>query len=183
MIGNKNLRTAIHVILALTWTSGCDERVVEVAREAADRQAAQNQQMGELQKEVARGTRSLVEADAAAREEIVGVHRDLQLERQQLGTGWNDLEEERRKIAQQRRTESLVVPLAQAIGAIVFVTVLMGFLWQLLASTRSSDSIDDELSELLIQQMLVDEAQDPELALSKCLPDYRRKTVPSAHST
>jgi hypothetical protein len=183
MIRSKTLNIAVHVILALTWTSGCDERVVEVAREAADRQAAQNQQMGELQKEVARGTRSLVEADAAARQEIVGVHRELQAERQQLGTGWNDLEEERRQLAQMRRTESLVVPMVQAVGAVVLVTMLMGFLWQLLASTRSSDSIDVELSELLIQQMLVDEAQDPEPALSKCLPDYRRKTVPSAHST
>ena len=113
MIRNKKLNAAIQLIVVLTWTLGCDERVVEVAREAADRQAAQNQQMGELQKEVARGSRSLVEADAAARQAIVGVHRDLQAERRQLNTGLNDLEVQRQKLAGQRRTESLVLTLGQ----------------------------------------------------------------------
>ena len=62
MIRSRKLSAAIQLIVILTWTLGCNEGVVEVAREAADRQAAQNQQMGELQKEVARGSRSLVEA-------------------------------------------------------------------------------------------------------------------------
>ena len=78
MIRIGYVNATIPLILVLAATSGCDERVVEVAREAADRQAAQNQQMGDLQTEVARGTRSLVEADAAARQELVGVHRELQ---------------------------------------------------------------------------------------------------------
>jgi hypothetical protein len=157
------------VIVVLAWTSGCDERVVEVAREAADRQAAQNEQMGALQQEVARGTRSLVEADATARQEIVGVHRDLQAERQQLGSSWNDLEHERRRVAQQRRTESIVMPLTQMIGAIALVTMLIGFLWHVLASTRSTDTIDVELSELLIQHVLVGETPEPVTNLSKFL--------------
>jgi hypothetical protein len=44
--------------------TGCeDDRVAQIAREAADRQAQQNTQMAELQKEVVSGTKSLVDAD------------------------------------------------------------------------------------------------------------------------
>jgi hypothetical protein len=161
MIRNRRVNATIQLILVLTGTSGCDERVVEVAREAADRQAAQNQQMGELQTEVARGTRSLVEANAAARQEMVGVHRDLQAERQQLGTGWNALETQRQQLARQRRTDSLLLPLACAVGGLALVTVLIGFLWQLLANARSSGSIDGELNELLIKQVLASDTWAP----------------------
>ena len=66
--------------------------------------------MAELNKEVAGGTHRLVEADAQARKEIVGVHRDLQAERTRLDTGWNALEQERQQIAGQRRTESMLAP-------------------------------------------------------------------------
>lgn len=158
MIRRRLRREAMCALVALIWMSGCDERVVEVAREAADRQAAQNQQMGELQKEVARGTRSLVEADASARREIVGVHRDLQAERQQLGSGWHDLEIQRQRIAKERRTESLLVPLASTVAGAALVIVLLGFLRQLLASSHSSDPADAELNELLVEQLLAVES-------------------------
>ena len=68
-------------------TSGCDDAATRVAREAADRQAQQNTTMAELNKEVAGGTHRLVEADAQARKEVIGVHRDLQAERSRLDTG------------------------------------------------------------------------------------------------
>ena len=163
----RYVNATIPLILVLAATSGCDERVVEVAREAADRQAAQNQQMGDLQTEVARGTRSLVEADAAARQEIVGVHRDLQKERQQLGTSWNALETQRQLLARQRRTDSLLLPSACAVGALALVTVLIGFLWQLLANARTRGSIDGELNELLIEHVLADDPSAPRTELSK----------------
>ncbi len=80
-------------------TSGCDDRATQIASEAANRQAQQNTAMSELNKEVASGTRELVAADAQARKEIVGVHRDLQAERTRLDTGWDALEKERQHIA------------------------------------------------------------------------------------
>jgi hypothetical protein len=73
MIKPKPRITLLLAAALLTVTSsGCDERVAQVAREAADRQAQQNQSMAELQGHVAAGTRKLVEADAQARQEIVG---------------------------------------------------------------------------------------------------------------
>lgn len=162
MIPRKRHLAMTFAIVALAWTTGCDERVVEVAREAADRQAAQNEQMGNLQKEVAHGTRSLVEADAAARKEIVGVHRDLQAERRQLGTSWNDLEAQRQQVARQRRIESVLVPLLTAVTGVVLVVVLLSFLRQLFASSETTESIDVELQNLLVEQVLAIEVRSNE---------------------
>ena len=65
MLPRCNVPILIPSILVLILTSGCDdERATQIAREAADRQAQQNTAMAELNKEVASGTRQLVEADA-----------------------------------------------------------------------------------------------------------------------
>jgi hypothetical protein len=127
-----------------------------IAREAADRQAQQNTAMAELNKEVAGGTRRLVGADAQARKEIVGVHRDLQAERSRLDTNWNALETERRQIAGQRRTESMLVPATQILGGTALAIVLLGFCWYALVASRRSDDTDAQLNELLIGEILPD---------------------------
>jgi hypothetical protein len=68
------MRIIIHLstVTLLTVMTGCDERATHVAREAADRQAEQNTTMASLNKEVSRGSRELVAADAQARQ---GDHR------------------------------------------------------------------------------------------------------------
>jgi hypothetical protein len=113
--------------------------------------------MAELNNQVAGGTRRLVEADAQARKEIVGVHRDLQAERSRLDTGWNALEQERREIAGQRRTESLLAPVVQTVGLVALIVVLLGFCWYALVAARRSSDSDAELNELLICEVLPDE--------------------------
>ena len=138
--------------------SGCDERATQIAREAADRQAQQNTAMADLHKEVATGTHRLVAADAQARKEIVGVHHDLQAERSRLDTGWNALEQERKGIATQRRTESILVPLIQAGGLVAMIVVLLGFCWHALVFCRNSDDTDARLNELLVREFLDDES-------------------------
>jgi hypothetical protein len=147
----------------ILWTvlaimmSGCDEEATRIAREAADRQAQQNTAMADLNQEVASGTRRLVEADAQARQEIVGVHRDLQAERSRLDTNWNALETERRQIAGQRRTESMLVSLAQIIGGLSLAIVLLGFCWYALVAARRANDSDAQLNELLVHEVLSDE--------------------------
>ncbi len=142
-------------ILILILTTGCgDERVTEIAREAADRQAQQNSAMAQLNQEVAGGTHQLVESDAQARKEIIGVHHELQAERKTLDTGWNELEQERRQIAGQRRTESMLVP----ITGILLVIVLLGFCWYALAASHRGDGTDAQLNELLVREILPDES-------------------------
>jgi hypothetical protein len=145
-------------VLPLLAAHGCDDKATQIAREAADRQAQQNTAMAELNKEVASGSHKLVEADAEARKEIVGVHRDLQAERSRLDTGWSELEGERRQIAGQRRTESMLVPMVSLLGSILLVSMLLRFCWHTLVAARTSG--EAELNELLIQEVLV---QDPKI--------------------
>jgi hypothetical protein len=157
MSQRRNKRTWIGRIVLAILISGCDDRATQIAREAANRQAQQNTAMADLNKEVAGGTHQLVEADAQARKEILGVHHELQAERTQLDTGWNSLEQERRQIASQRRTESMLVPVMQAGGLLTLVIALLGFCWYALVSLRNSDDTDAQLNELLIHEFLPDE--------------------------
>ena len=153
-----NRKTWILWIALLVATHGCDDRATQISREAADRQAQQNTEMARLNKEVAAGSHQLIEADAEARKEIVGVHHELQAERQRLDTGWNDLEGERRQIAGQRQTESMLVSVSNLIGGVSLVVALLGFCWYALVVTRRSDDTDAQLNELLIGEFLPDEA-------------------------
>ncbi len=152
------LSSVMLIVLAIVATAGCDDdtRVTKVATEAADRQAKQNEEMVRLNREVAEGTRRLVDADADTRREIIGVHKELQGERTELGQQWNNLEAERRSIAQQRRTESMLVPVAQAVGAVLLVALVIGFCWSLLFGLRTKDESHQDLAELLVQEIVAE---------------------------
>lgn len=144
------------LLLTITFimTSGCDERVVQVAREASDRQAGQNQQMAELQQDITRGIHELVKADAATRHEVIAVHRDLQHERQQLSEGWSDLEAERRRVDYGRRSVSnWNAIIASILGAMLIITYF-GLMWQLLVRVSSNSQSQEEFSELLLEHCL-----------------------------
>jgi hypothetical protein len=151
-----NHTTWILSTLLLASTRGCDNKSAQIAREAADRQAQQNTEMAHLNKEIASGTHQLVEADAQARKEIVGVHHDLQTERTRLDTSWKDLEDERRQIAGERRTESMLVSVCELLGGVSLVLALLGFCWYALVAARRGEGADAQLNELLIQEILPD---------------------------
>jgi hypothetical protein len=154
----RSVLTWISRIVLVILISGCDDRATQIAREAANRQAQQNTAMADLNKEVAGGTHQLVEADAKARKEIVGVHHELQAERTRLDTSWYALEQERKGIASQRRTESMLVPAIRAAGLTAIVVVLLGFCWYALVSCRKCDNTDRELNELLVSEFLPSES-------------------------
>jgi hypothetical protein len=116
--------------------------------------------MAELHEEVAGGTRRLVEADAQARQETVAVHRELQADRNRLDGGRTDLEQERRQIATERRTESMLVPAMKFGGGLALAIVLLGFCWYALVRLRTSDSADADLSALLVEQLLAEEPRE-----------------------
>jgi hypothetical protein len=144
--------------------TGCREKdgyreVTEVAHQAADRQAAQNVEMARVQREVAEGTRRMVEADAEARKEIVVVHQEIQAERATLSDSFDKLETERKQIAQERRTESVLVPAVKVIGGAAVAIVVVLFCWALLVGLRRSDATDADVSELLIHEMVSDHPQ------------------------
>jgi len=161
---DRNPKTRILGILLLVLTSGCDERATQIALDAADRQAQQNTAMAEINREVAGGARHLVEADAKARGEMVALHRELQAERSRLDSGWTSLHQERRQIASQQRTESMLLPAISLIGGISLVIVLLAYCWYALVASRRNDAAAAELSEILVREFLAD--QPPLLSAS-----------------
>ena len=151
-----------NVLLALCGLSllvGCAEedhhkQVAEVATQAADRQAQQNTEMVRLNREVAEGTRRMVEADAEARKEIIAVHQEIQSERASLNDSFETLEAERKQIAGQRRTESMLGPILKGCAAAAVIAVTIGYCWSLLFSLRRQDDAGQVLSELLVDELL-----------------------------
>ena len=173
MIQNQ-IRYTLLAVLCLTWLTGCGDpdrykEVAEVAREGANRQAQQNSEMARLNREVVEGTKRMIEADAQARKEMVVVHHELQAERDSLNLGFNMLESERKQIAEQRRTESVVVPALKTIGGALVGTSVVVLCLVLLIGQRNTDASDAELNELLICDMV---REQPQLLLG-------RSTVPA----
>ncbi len=150
-------KTIIKSLAFAVLVCGCDDRATQIAREAANRQAQQNTEMANLNKEVAGGTHRLVEEDAQARKEIIGVHHELQSERSRLDTGWNALEEERRRIAGQRVTQSAFAAIASFLGGVALLIVLLGFCWYALFASHNGNVGSGELNELLIHELAHDE--------------------------
>jgi hypothetical protein len=142
------------VIVTAALTTGCDKEAERIARQAADRQAQQNTVMADLHKEVASGTRLLVEADGVARKDIVRVHQHLQAERSRLDSGRDALEVERQRIARDRRTQSLLTSSGTIAVTAVVVAMVLGFCWRALVSGRSDDGAEAQLNELLICEVL-----------------------------
>src|SRR5262249_26034039 len=110
-----------------------------------------------LNKEVAAGSHELVEADAQARKEIVGVHHDLQAERERLNRDWDDLEQERQQIARDRQTKSALAAGAQILGTLFIAALLLGFCWYVLVGVRRDSDVESGLTELLVHELLTDE--------------------------
>lgn len=149
------------LMIGIVLLTGCDEKdhykeAAQVAEKAADRQAQQNTEMAQLNREIAEGTRRLVEADAETRKDIVAVHRELQAERVELISGFTELEAERKQIAQERQTESILAPVIRGAGVTLVAVLVLGFCWALVFGMRGNQPSDAELNELLIKDMVRD---------------------------
>jgi hypothetical protein len=154
MIRRQIVRTTTQLFLVLLMLSGCESRDVQLAREAANRQAQQNTEMTTLNKEVASGAHQLVAADAQARKEIINVHHELQAERSRLDTSHDALEKERQNIASERQTDSILTALAPLFSTVVLVVVLLGFCWSMTVAAHRRESSDFDVSDLLVRELV-----------------------------
>ena len=154
MTRTMRLSTVTLVSLMIVGCSSESERVAQIATEAADRQAQQNQEMASLNHQVAEATKRLVEADAESRRDLVEVHQQLQSERTDLNEQWNALEAQRQAIARERRTASMLLPVAQTMGVVALAVVVIGFCWSLLFGLQRQATTDAQLAELLIHEMV-----------------------------
>jgi hypothetical protein len=129
--------------------------MADMAERQLDRQAEQNHRMAELQKEVAEGAHDLVEADARAREEMVGVHRDLQAERSEVGHQRDALEQDRRDHAYQRHRDPIVAEAIAKTGLLLACVLPLILCWYLLH--RRPEPVDDQaIAEVLLDDLVTE---------------------------
>jgi len=143
--------------LAVLVVVGCskppDARLVEMAREHTARQAEQNRQMADLQKQVAEGSRHLVEADAEARSELILLQHDLQADQHEVGRQRDLLEQERKDIAQQRYRDQAVATVLSTVGLLLICGFPLLLCVYVLRAVRTSEAPDAVLTEMLIDEL------------------------------
>lgn len=154
----QTLLITLTLILLIGVSCSPDEnsRVAELATQQLERQADQNRRMSELQQEVASGSRKLVEADANARQEMVTLQREMQTERNEIGHQRDQLEAERREIADRRNRDPII---AAAITRVAFVVVslLPLLICWLLLQQKVEPADKNEITELLLDDLVSSE--------------------------
>lgn len=145
--------------LLLGGVVGCDEdaRVVQVAREAADRQAEQNRQIAYQNQRLAGATQSLIEADGQARKELASLQQGLQAQQAEIGHQRDQLEADRRQVASDRAWDSQVALAAKGLGVLVACLVPLLLCWQLLHAVKHEHD-DSVLTEVLIAEITAPES-------------------------
>lgn len=132
------------IVLAIC---GCDRSDTELARQALSNQAAQNQAMADLQREVAAGAREFTVADANARRQSIELHQQIQAERSELSTGWSDLHAQRRSDVLSLRTDSFLSALVKGGGATAAALLALAIVRTVMNSRGSEDA---DLADLIL---------------------------------
>lgn len=145
--------------LAGILMAGCetnDERFVELAQEADNRQAEQNREIARQNQELAEATNTLIEADARSRQELVSLERELQEERSVIGHERDELEDERRQIAKDRRWDSET---GQAVGggAVLLAVLLPLIICGYVLHHMANDNPDEAIGEILTAEIVSDD--------------------------
>jgi hypothetical protein len=174
----------IGIVLLGTRMIGCspgpsDERVVEVAQDAMQRQAEQNQQMAELSQQSAQAASKLVQEQSAARKELTDVQQQLIARdaecRQDLNTLQKDvqkatsearthvdverskLEAERREIATDRQRAPVIAGAISQAAMLLVCALPLAVAVYLLYAMKTAPAEDGALTELLVQELVADE--------------------------
>jgi hypothetical protein len=162
------------ITLIAIGCSSRDDRLVELSRQSADRQAEQNRLVETNNRQVIEATSRVVEADAQGRKENNELHRQIELQRSGLNQQRDALEQERRQIAEQRNRDPIV---AESIGAAAGLLAAISPLLVCLVLLRSlfDRSDEDVLADLLIEDLV---AQQPLLGDFGFLPSGERRRAP-----
>lgn len=133
-----------------------DQRLLEMAQRHQQQQVEQNLAAAELQEQVAEGTKRIVESEAKARQEFASTHEQLQSERSLIGKQRDELETERRQIANQRRFDSLMAVAIVNSGLLLACLLPLVLAWQLLrqpsASAENQEIIEAMIGDLVSSQ-------------------------------
>jgi hypothetical protein len=144
------------ILPILGCNDGADQRLAQMAQDATQRQAEQNKQMANLQQHVAEGAKTLVDADAQARQELLQLQRELRTDQADVGRQRDALESERREIAKERYWDSILgTSIYAGAGILACLLPLLVCCW-LLHTTRDKQGTDEALAELLVEELVTD---------------------------
>ena len=133
-------------LLIATTLIGCEEdkELAALAKEANRQQSDQNQEMAKLNREVAEGSKRLIEAEAEATTKRLTMEQQLQEQR-------SDVEAERQQLAQERKTESILGPALVTAASLAAVCLPLVLCWYLLNGLHRDH--EPGVSDLLIEEL------------------------------
>ena len=146
-------------LTAVVIAVGCqseNERLAEFAQSSVQQQAAQNQEMARLNKDVATALQSVSGDQLESRQEYTELLRQIQTQQNVLAANATALADERRRIEQARRRDSVLAPICTTIGAALVCLLPLLVTWRLLAFPDVSQATDADLTELLANELASD---------------------------
>lgn len=145
-----------------------DARLADFASESMDRQAEQNQVFArqseavlEESQQLTEVSKELVVKDAEARQELIAAHENImsELNQQQatIDAGRQQLEEDRREIAEQRHRDPLVANVIQGLGIALLCLLPLTVAIFVVVQMLRSEPDDSAIAELLVTYIARDE--------------------------
>lgn len=171
------------LIIPLLMLTGCanstDDRLVKMAQEHEARQAEQNRQAAEMHKQLVEGSRQLVQAEAKAREELTALQHDLRADQAAIGQQRDQLEAERRQIADQRHRDPLIAAAIMDTGLVLACLLPLGLAVYVLWVVTHSRQSDEVMTDFLVEELVTDQPKLRPLVTSPlpalgCEPDDDR---------
>ena len=159
-------------LLMLGVVGGCgrspDERLADFAQQSMaeqrkqnDRIADQSQAVVEESHQLAETAKELVEHDAEARRELIAAQQELttQLNGQQsaIHTGHQQLEHDRREIAEQRHRDPIVATAIQNTGLVIACLLPLIVAVYVIRQMQSQEPDHAAVAELLVLELTADE--------------------------
>lgn len=173
----KTLRVLMMILTIATIGCGdhADSRVEQVMQESLKRQAEQNQQVSEQSRLSAESVQRVVEAESAARTEVVELQRDmverdkegreqllnltestqnnLNAERVVLDRQRSDLERERQQLAIERRRDPIIAQTIAVVGMLAICAIPLFLAGYVLYSVSCGNDDEDVINEILIGEV------------------------------
>lgn len=147
--------SALFFVLLATGCESDDQRLVELAIDADERQAEQNRQIAHQNHEFAEAANRLIEADAESRKELVALERDLQAERSAIGRERDELEDERREIASDRFWDSVAGESIGGGASLIACVLPLVLCWYAFRALWPSDA-EEGISDILVEELAGD---------------------------
>ena len=123
-----------------------------------------------------RGASQLVESDSQARTQLAALQRDLQQDQAEIGRQRDQLETDRRQIAEQHHRDPLIAAAITSIGLILACLLPLLLCLALLRRPPLDGEAEAALAEFLVQDLISDHPD-------YCRPTHRTRYWTSRHAT